>query len=246
MPPCSVMNPSAALGSLPTNKAATMKASVGLLIIPQELRDQIYDHLLVDKESVVECPVRRFRHRENDGPTIANYCALSATCRQLKDEARAHFSARNIIAVWSIELMDEPSKYLTPLLSISGDVRRLALWRHRESDPARGRHEYISVLDLKINGTRIEHSVRTVGSGTAFLARDFYKTDPERTGSNEAIRRYEARVVAPAVKALQAALAKKGKLELGMLECLRRFLVKESGTRLKSGVNALPAQAAGV
>ncbi|KAK4549241.1 hypothetical protein LTR36_007699 [Oleoguttula mirabilis] len=210
----------------------------GLLTIAQELRDHIYDYLLVDEDGVVNCPVRKFGDRKNHEPTMKNYLALSTTCHQLNQEARAHFSARNILAVHQCYAPDD---YLAPLLCIAGAISHLAFWRHVAVALSDGVSWYFSVLDLKINGSSVGYCVRTAGGERAFMARDFYKATPGRVGAAEIVRKHTEAVVRPAVEELRSALRRTGKLELSMLNRLRKFL-DPSIAKAPAGLLTIPQE----
>lgn len=71
-----------------------------LLTIPQELRDEIYELLLVNKQRTID-----FSFGLNRNPVFRptywkGYIALSATCRQLHHEIVAYFFGSHTFATW--------------------------------------------------------------------------------------------------------------------------------------------------
>lgn len=162
----------ALLSSASTQECST-QPSAGLLTIPQEIRDQIYDHLLVRNHLVIQ-PCRRREQRARASPYTADrllktYAMLSATCRQLQHEARAHLFEHNIFGFeQSLDCtapFDQNLKYM----------RHIALHRWINFDGNRGSCDYVCLLDVATQGLSLEYKVRmaTLRRNTSFEGMSF-------------------------------------------------------------------------
>jgi len=106
--------------ALPAPAIATSDgARPHLLKLPREIRDTVLHHALVTTQGVIECQ----RTMWQDGatsemkalgfdiarPFVYAYMALSATCRQLNNEARTAFFSGNNFCAWIAEEGDDPA-----------------------------------------------------------------------------------------------------------------------------------------
>jgi len=105
-------------------------AAPTLLSIPQELRDQIYNHLLVEDAFLHFSQGSRFsrawiEYSANAVRVLSSYKALTQTCRQLLQEVRPHFWENNVTTIHNFT-SDIFKDCLEPF---PRHVRHLALWR---------------------------------------------------------------------------------------------------------------------
>ena len=122
-------------------------AAPTLLTIPQELRDQMYDNLLVVANGVLDLGLESSFDRGRTYMIVATYKRISKTCRQLAYEARAHLFEKNIIAM---ECGRRIKTYVSYLELVLKRVRHLTFWLVVPKDERKAikKTEYALVLDI--------------------------------------------------------------------------------------------------
>ncbi|KAK5126427.1 hypothetical protein LTR85_010663 [Meristemomyces frigidus] len=139
-----------------------------LFTIPRELRDCIYEHLVVATDRLFELPqdeVSEEQERQrvmtthtvghDHRDTASSYRALSLTCRKLHEESKATFFRHNMFGAW----VDESRSLLPQVVDSLANVRRLLLCRYNA-------HEYPKsyppcILDLTFTGCTVHAEVFT-------------------------------------------------------------------------------------
>ncbi|KAK5125126.1 hypothetical protein LTR85_000802 [Meristemomyces frigidus] len=200
----------------------------GLLIIPQELRDQIYDHLLVDENRVIDMTLPS-RACEAKNSINRNYHAICLTCRQLYregEEAKIRFLQGRTFALWVSVISRHRFAKLEQVIQ---RARHLALYRlisYNRFRHAHARAPYACVLKVSLCNGSMEHSVFLEHDESAVFARGLqmtpekWRTSGLRTAEVEQGRRFAESDVEPAMETLRIALLQAGKLDSIMLRAL--------------------------
>ncbi|KAK5135171.1 hypothetical protein LTR08_005557 [Meristemomyces frigidus] len=221
-----------------TSDAGSDTERPGLLTIPQETRDNIYNHLLVSNTGVVRGGVRPYkRDTRGVGDTKIAYRALSLTCAQLNREVKEHLFDRNIIAMPL--RADLNAKFHHPLAR----ARHLALcgWLTPDFGGSRGLSErrycmpHACVVRVDVDAQGASGSVMIDVQGSPALRRFMdwggwgYTQDD---GREEVVRTTEVMeaAVLPALAALQRASEREGRLTLVMVRRLMEAV--EAGMRV--------------
>ncbi|KAK5680279.1 hypothetical protein LTS10_007206 [Elasticomyces elasticus] len=129
-----------------------------LLLLPQELRDFIYELAIVDTEAFVEHPIRlgfSTSHRDTTNSCIRTYLALSATNQQVREESRACFFGNNTFgALVNWKHGAEPLDGLSHVLKY---MKHVVLYRLESTE------DYVPpacILDLRFRGVTVQsHTV---------------------------------------------------------------------------------------
>lgn len=206
----------------PNDKNLSTEFQVGLLTIPQELRDKIYDHVLFNQDHILELCRRYIIFGKNLLATkgvLKDYAALSATCRQLHYEAYAPLFKQNIWGIWISKFQD----YATPLRPALAHMRHIGLycWILVDLEDG-GLGSDVCVLDLNIQGKNVEFDVRMAkrSSDPEYIKRAFFEETKEESAESSRARERVEDKVEHVVKVFQAALASEGELNLAMLQDL--------------------------
>lgn len=214
-----------------------------LLTLPQEVRDNIYEHLLISFNFVIDIqdylydkhvPSRNHVrgdpniaiHHSDARVVVSAYAALSATCRQLYDEVKSCFFETNTFATSTDAHCSIRALCNRDLMR----VRHLVLYRYVTGASRPGSTNIVPVaLDITLTGAAIGMRVT---SGDDTLMEAVLAAYPGRRASSGLVDRDRKKLeehMQPTVMALQRRVAEsEGKLTRAMVDMLKAALRKFS------------------
>ncbi|KAK5683720.1 hypothetical protein LTR17_027256 [Elasticomyces elasticus] len=152
---------SVALRDVPASADDIKNGAVGgrplLLLLPQELRDLIYELAIVDTEAFIEHPIRlsfSTSHRDTTNSCIRTYLALSATNQQVREESRACFFSNNTFgALVNWKHGAEPLDGLSHVLKY---MKHIVLYRLESTDD---HFSPACILDLRFRSATAQSNI---------------------------------------------------------------------------------------
>ena len=208
------MQPTVAAGDEPEHTAPT------LLKIPRELRDQIYSHLLVSAEGIID-PLHWEQWHEASQAAVRHHVSLVRTCRQLRLESEMHFFENNIVA---FSAFVGHGHRLANLEQFVPRIRHLAVYllgRVRASRAEKTRLELCTyALEIRLRESGLDHQVYIKRDALPNLprARDYYDGRTEDVVLPPWLEKTLPKATELALGMLARVVEEQGKLDVASLE----------------------------